>query len=83
MSRAGVSVDYAERCLGHVMGAVRSTYDRFEYREEKRAAFEALAALMEDIVDPRGAAKRAAAREAAEEAPINVTKLSSLRRARG
>jgi integrase len=53
MSRAGVSSDHAERCLGHVIGGVRGTYDRHEYREEKRLAFEALASLINRIVDPQ------------------------------
>jgi integrase len=52
MSRAGVSGDVAERCLGHVVGGVRGTYDRHEYYEEKRLAFEKLAALIAQIVDP-------------------------------
>ena len=43
MSRAGVAPDHAERCLGHVIGGVRETYDRHEYLDEKRHAFEALA----------------------------------------
>ena len=43
MSRAGVSADHAERCLGHVIGGVRGVYDRHEFADEKRAAFEALA----------------------------------------
>jgi len=53
MSRAGVSSDHAERCLGHVIGGVRGVYDRHEYLEEKRFAFEALAALIERIVNPQ------------------------------
>jgi integrase len=53
MSRAGVSSDHAERCLGHVMSGIRGTYDKHEYREEKRRAFEALASLLERIIDPR------------------------------
>jgi integrase len=52
MSRAGVPTDHAERCLGHVMGAIRGTYDRYEYRTEKQRAFEALAALLERIINP-------------------------------
>ncbi len=52
MSRAGVPSDHAERCLGHVMPGVRGTYDRHEYLEEKRRAFEALAAQIERIVNP-------------------------------
>jgi integrase len=53
MSRAGVSADIAERCLGHVMGGVRGTYDRYEYRDEKAQAFEALASLIDRIVNPQ------------------------------
>jgi integrase len=53
MSRAGVPSDHAERCLGHVIGGVRGTYDRHEYHEEKRLAFEALAGLIAEIVDPQ------------------------------
>jgi integrase len=53
MSRAGVSSDHAERCLGHVMPGVRGTYDRHAYHEEKRHAFEALAAQIERIVNPQ------------------------------
>jgi len=53
MSRAGVTSDIAERCLGHVIGGVRGIYDRQEYHAEKRRAFEALAVLVERIVEPR------------------------------
>jgi integrase len=53
MSRAGVPSDHAERCLGHVMPGVRGTYDRHEYYDEKRRAFEALASLVERIVNPQ------------------------------
>jgi len=52
MSRASVSSDHAERCLGHVIGGVRGTYDRYEFLDEKRKAFEALAAQIERIVNP-------------------------------
>src|SRR4029077_2281379 len=51
MSRAGVASDHAERCLGHVIGGVRGVYDRHEYLEEKRLAFEALASLVDRIVN--------------------------------
>ena len=50
MNRAGVAEDHAERALGHVIGGVRGTYDRYEYLDEKRAAFEALAGLV-DMTD--------------------------------
>jgi integrase len=52
MSRAGVISDHAERCLGHVIGGVRETYDRHAYHTEKLRAFEALAAQIERIVNP-------------------------------
>jgi integrase len=52
LSRAGVSADHAERCLGHVIGGVRGVYDRFEYRDEKADAYEKLAALIGRIVNP-------------------------------
>jgi hypothetical protein len=37
------NADHAERCLGHAIGGVRGVYDRHEYYDEKKAAFEALA----------------------------------------
>jgi integrase len=52
LSRAGVSADIAERCLAHVIPGVRGVYDRYEYLEEKRQAFEALAAQIDRIVNP-------------------------------
>ena len=52
LSRAGISADIAERCLGHALVGERATYDRYEYADEKRHAFEALAALIERIVHP-------------------------------
>jgi integrase len=52
MSRAGIDSDIAERCLGHVIGGVRGTYDRYEYREEKAHAFEALAAQVMRVIKP-------------------------------
>jgi integrase len=50
MSRAKVDADIAERCLGHVIGGVRGVYDRHEYIDEKRRAFEKLAAEFKRIV---------------------------------
>jgi integrase len=50
LSRAGISVDIAERCMGHAMVGVRSTYDRHECQREKAHAFEALAAQIARIV---------------------------------
>jgi integrase len=53
LSRAGISADIAEMCLGHALVGVRGTYDRHRYEAEKRQAFEALAALIEQIVSPK------------------------------
>ena len=53
MSRAKVPADHAERVLGHVIGGVRETYDRYEYLDEKRDALEKLAGLIELILKPR------------------------------
>jgi hypothetical protein len=53
MSRAKVPADIGERCLAHVIGGVRGTYDRHAYLDEKRQAFEALAGLIQRIVDPQ------------------------------
>ena len=52
MSRAGVPSDHAERALGHVIAGVRSVYDRHEYLSEKKKAFEALGALLAQILNP-------------------------------
>jgi integrase len=43
MSRAKVAPYIAEKCLGHVAGAIERTYDRHAYLEEKRKAFAKLA----------------------------------------
>jgi integrase len=51
MSRAGVNADIAERCLGHVIAGVRGVYDRHSFLEEKRGAFEALAAEVTRILE--------------------------------
>jgi integrase len=56
MSRAGVRGDHAERCLGRLMPGVRAVYDPYEYLEEKRDAFNNLAAVVKDIVHPSKAA---------------------------
>jgi integrase len=52
LSRTGIPADIAERCLGHALSGVRATYDRHEFENEKRHAFEALAAQIERIVRP-------------------------------
>jgi integrase len=51
MSRAGVPADHAERALGHAVGGIRGIYDRYTYEKEMAAAYEALATLIERIVE--------------------------------
>jgi integrase len=51
MSRAKVPSDHAERVLGHVIGGVRETYDRYEYLDEKREALTRLSNLLREIID--------------------------------
>ena len=52
LCRAGVDADTAERCLGHAIGGVRGVYDRHKYEEQMRVAFEKLANMIEQIIDP-------------------------------
>jgi integrase len=53
LSRAGIAPDIAEKCLGHAVGRIRSVYDKHDFAKEKPAAFEALAAQIDRIVDPQ------------------------------
>jgi integrase len=50
MSRAGVPPDHAERCLSHVIGGVRGTYDRWAYLPQKKTALDKLADLMNRMI---------------------------------
>ena len=52
MSRAGVISDHAEQCLGHLLSGVRKIYNRDDFKAQKKAAFDALAALIVRIVNP-------------------------------
>jgi integrase len=52
MSRAGIRGDVAELCMGHALAGMRGVYDRHAFLEEKRHAFEMLAASIEHIVHP-------------------------------
>jgi integrase len=52
LSRAGVSSDHAERCLGHVIAGVAGVYDRHHYQPEMKPAYDALATLIERIANP-------------------------------
>jgi integrase len=55
MTRAGVAREHAEQCLGHVQKLVVGTYDRHDYYNEKKRAFEKLATQLELIVNqPEG-----------------------------
>jgi len=51
MSRAGVRPDISERVLGHVIAGVEGVYDQHAYIDEKRHALEALALLVDRIVN--------------------------------
>jgi integrase len=53
MARAGVSSEHAERCLGHTIRGVEGVYDRHSYANEMRSAYERLAVLIDQIVDPK------------------------------
>jgi len=53
MCRAQVPSDHAERALGHVIGGIRSTYDRHEFYAEKKHAFAALAGQIDRILHPQ------------------------------
>jgi integrase len=52
MSRAGVPSEHAEKCLGHTIGGVKGIYDRHTYFNEMALAYESLATLIEQIVNP-------------------------------
>jgi integrase len=52
MSRAGVVSDHAEACLGHLLSGVRKTYNRDDFKPQKKLAFDALAAQIERIINP-------------------------------
>jgi integrase len=66
MARAGVLSEHAERVMGHVIGGVEGTYNRFEYRQEKADALQRLANLVDDIVH--------------EPAPVNVVSMGKRQR---
>lgn len=67
LARAGVRDDIAERCLGHVIKGVEKVYNRYAYLDEKRAAFEALALLVQKILKPTSNVEQLALRRAAVE----------------
>jgi integrase len=53
LSRIGINDRVSEMCLNHQPKVLVRTYDRHKFLEEKRAAFAALAALVERIVNPQ------------------------------
>jgi integrase len=53
MSRAKIAPYIAEKCLGHVAGAIERTYDRHAYLDEKREAFAKLAEEVVKIAEGR------------------------------
>ncbi len=57
MARIGISLPVIERCLNHISGSfggIVGVYQRHEYRDETRAAFDAWANLVDTIVHERG-----------------------------
>jgi integrase len=59
MARAGVNDAVAEQALGHVLKGVAAVYNRHRYLDEMSKAYDALASLIESIVDDTTPAKRA------------------------
>jgi integrase len=52
MSRASVRAEDAEQCLGHALPGIQATYNKHDFYPEKKRAYEALAGLVEWIVNP-------------------------------
>jgi hypothetical protein len=52
MASIGIDDVVAEHCLAHAMPLIMRTYNRYDYVDEKRDAFERLAAHIEGIVNP-------------------------------
>ena len=53
MPRTGTPTEHAERCLGHLIPGVEGVYNRYPYRDEMLLAYEKLATLIGQIVDPQ------------------------------
>ena len=43
--------------MGHTIGGVRGTYDRYEYLDEKRDALSKFALLLQEIVNQPGSSE--------------------------
>jgi integrase len=52
MSRAAVRAEDAEACLGHALPGIQATYNKHDFYLEKKRAYEALAQLVQQIVNP-------------------------------
>ncbi|MGY4176770.1 hypothetical protein ACVIHH_002061 [Bradyrhizobium sp. USDA 4518] len=52
MPRLGIDEDHRERVLGHKIGGVKGVYNRYKYFEERSAALQKVADLIETIVHP-------------------------------
>ena len=52
LSRAGVRPDISERVMGHAIAGVEGVYDRHRYDDEKAHALQALADLIDRILNP-------------------------------
>lgn len=55
MIEAGVRPDYVERVTHPQIAGVAGVYNRYAYADEKRAALDALAVMIERIVNPAAA----------------------------
>lgn len=53
MARAGVPDRHAEACLGHTIRGVEGVYNRHDYGPEMCIAYEKLAALIQQIINPQ------------------------------
>ena len=54
MTGIGVERLIVSKILNHVERGITAVYDRHSYENEKRAALEALAAMVERILNPPG-----------------------------
>lgn len=48
----------AEACLGHVVTGVQKHYDKWQYLDEKREAFELWAGKVERLINPGSNVRR-------------------------
>jgi hypothetical protein len=56
MARLGISLPVIEKCLNHVSGSfagIVGVYQRHQFKDEKRAAFDAWARHVMRLVDPQ------------------------------